>query len=65
MRDSNAPVPDGFMRSLRHWGDRKVIESVCQYCGLRIIGSVTAQLIQDEAQHRQACHLKAAAAARG
>jgi hypothetical protein len=43
----------GFRRSLVESGVR--IESVCEYCGVRIIGSASEHLIQDEANHREKC----------
>jgi hypothetical protein len=50
----------GFKRSLLESGDPAVFESVCEYCGLKIVGTACDLLIKGEAEHRQECHPKAA-----
>jgi hypothetical protein len=46
----------GFKRSLLESGDPAVFESVCEYCGLKIVGTACDRLIEDEAEHRHRCH---------
>jgi len=44
-----------FNRSLIYVGGRSSVESVCVVCGVHLIGSITENLRQDEAEHTALC----------
>ncbi len=50
---SQEVLPSNYSRRLLDGG--KEIESVCIYCGFRIVGSVSKSLIEDECNHRIVC----------
>ena len=45
---------DGYTRNLVEEGERKLILSLCDYCGLVIVGSVP-KLKEEEDSHRLSC----------
>jgi len=58
------PNQDGYTRSLVREGQRVLIESKCDYCGVVLVGSVP-QLQQDEERHRLKCVRRAKRAPAG
>ncbi len=53
---------DGYTRSLIQEGERTLIRTVCDYCGVEIVGSVP-QLKEQEDRHRVWCKKRKSAAA--
>ena len=51
---SRSQPAKGFRRALLRQGDRTVIESICEFCGVRLIGNADVIAAQ-EPQHRHDC----------
>ncbi len=48
-------VREAFNRRLLKQEDRTLVQSTCNYCGVRIVGSAVESLAQDERDHLQRC----------
>ena len=52
--NSLSQAPKGFAHELVREGERLLIQSTCEYCGMRIVGN--ADVIDDrEPTHRASC----------
>ncbi len=49
------PHPEGAFTRLMLDGDRILIESVCDYCGLKIVATLLEGLMDQERDHRAQC----------
>ena len=50
------PEPtEGFSRRLLDRDYSIIVDSVCDYCGFRFVGSLTQTLRRDEVEHRLNC----------
>jgi hypothetical protein len=57
-----ALAPSGYTRRALQDGDRVLVESTCDYCGFRIVGNVSENVIEDERAHLAKCPHAAAKA---
>ena len=49
-------TPEGYERALVSKGDRLLVRSTCQYCGMEILDSITDTLQEREEMHRDSCY---------
>jgi hypothetical protein len=50
------PEPtEGFSRRLIDRDYSIMVDSICDYCGFRVVGSLTQTLCQEEVEHRLNC----------
>jgi hypothetical protein len=55
LQSNHERVRLGFTRRVLQEDDRTLIQSTCNYCGVRIVGSAAESLAQDESDHLQKC----------
>ncbi len=53
-QDGLPKAPPGYTRRMLIQ-DRLLVESLCDYCGFRIVGSIVEHLALDEHDHRAQC----------